>query len=88
MICQAVVYTKPNCPQCVETKTLLKQRGVDIQEKPVSSADDIGEMMEHIGMAVRTMPQVFINCGDKETYIGSLTEVKTFFSTQWQNPNQ
>lgn len=61
------VYSKPNCPQCVATKTMLMQRGHQYKEIILDIGQPKQEGVEYISRIdllalapdARTMPQIF-----------------------------
>jgi glutaredoxin len=53
---EVVVYTKPNCPQCVQVKNVLKSADISYTEKEISP-DNIDMLMNY----TRSAPAVFIN---------------------------
>jgi len=57
------IYTTPICPYCVRAKSLLKKKGVDIEEIDVFMDCDARSEMEAKADGRRTVPQIFI--GDK-----------------------
>ena len=61
------IYTKDNCPLCVQAKQLLKSKGLEYGEH---NADDVHvrEALNEYYPYIRQMPAVFIN----EQYVGGL----------------
>ena len=61
------VYSKPNCPQCVATKTMLMQMGhqykeiiLDIGQSKLDGVEYISrEDLLKLAPDARTMPQIF-----------------------------
>lgn len=73
---QAIVYTKPNCPQCDAAKQLLKSRGITVLEMTVGLNVTREELMEQFPSA-RSVPQVVIN----GHHVGGLEGTKVYLST-------
>lgn len=71
MASRVIVYTTEYCPFCMRAKDLLKRRGVDFREIPVSIDDEEkwDELEKKSGM--KTMPQIFLD----ETLVGGFTEL-------------
>jgi glutaredoxin 3 len=53
------VYTKNNCPYCVQAKTRLKQGGWDFEE--INIEEDAQARDWLIAQGHRTMPQIYHN---------------------------
>lgn len=61
------VYSKPNCPQCVATKTMLTQRGYTYKEVVLDISQPKQDGVEYISRdellrlapGAKTMPQIF-----------------------------
>jgi len=71
---KAVVWSKYHCPYCDQAKALLKQRGIEFEEKKIGDGYTKEELLEAVPNA-RTVPQIFI--GDQ--LIGGFTELKSHF---------
>jgi glutaredoxin 3 len=68
---KAVVWSKDQCPFCDQAKALLKQRGIEFEEKKVGHGYTREQLLEAVPTA-RTVPQIFL---DGEL-IGGFTELK------------
>ena len=68
---KAVVWSKDNCPHCVEAKKLLITKGYEVDERKVGFNTTKEDLLLAVPTA-RTVPQVFI----EEQYIGSLDNLK------------
>ena len=57
------VYSKNNCIFCTKAKTLLKNLGLEYEEKSLEKdfGSDPTKLVEDIGKNVRTMPQIKID---------------------------
>jgi glutaredoxin 3 len=51
------VYSKNNCPFCVQAKNLLKLKGIDFQEVKIDEDSDAKEFVLSEGH--RTVPQIY-----------------------------
>jgi len=56
-----VIYSKQNCVYCSKAKSLVKNLGLEYEEKMMESFDSPQAMLEDIGKQVRTMPQIKID---------------------------
>ena len=71
-IMKAVVWSKYHCPYCDQAKALLKQKGIEFEEKKIGDGYTREDLLEAVPTA-RTVPQIFL---DGEL-IGGFTELKT-----------
>ena len=57
------VYSKPSCTYCEKAKYLLKNLGLEYEEKSLEKdfGSDPSKMLEDIGKNVRAMPQIKID---------------------------
>ena len=65
------IYSKPQCPFCVQAKALAERKGYDLTYKMLDEDFDREALMETFPGA-RTFPQIIVD-GDK---IGGFTEFK------------
>ena len=70
---KAILWSKYNCPYCDQAKALLKQKGIQIEERKIGDGYTKEELMEAVPDA-RTVPQIFVD----EQLIGGFTELKIF----------
>ena len=67
---KAVVWSKPACPYCDKAKNLLKNKGIEYEEKNIAEGYKIQDLLELLANA-RTMPQIWLN----EVQIGGYYEL-------------
>jgi glutaredoxin len=70
---KAIVWSKDQCPYCDQAKALLKQKGIEFEERNVSRNWTREQLLEAVPTA-RTVPQIFMN----EELVGGFTELKTY----------
>ena len=75
---KATIWTKSNCPYCVQAKTLLEQQGIEFEERKIGSGYTKEDLLESVPHA-KTVPQIFL---DGEL-VGGFTELKTRFSKDY-----
>jgi glutaredoxin len=68
---KAIVWSKNQCPFCVQAKALLESRGIDYEERNVQT-DWTKEQLLAAVPAARTLPQIFLD----DNYIGGFTELR------------
>jgi glutaredoxin 3 len=66
-----IVWTKPNCPNCDQAKALLKNKGIEYEERNIGVDWTKEQLLEAVPSA-RTVPQIFMG----EEYVGGYTELK------------
>jgi glutaredoxin-related protein len=67
----AIIWSKDNCPYCDQAKALLKQKGIEIQERKIGHGYTREDLLEAVPDA-RTVPQIFLD----GNLIGGFTELK------------
>jgi glutaredoxin 3 len=68
---KAVVWSKNQCPFCVQAKALLESKGIEFEERNVSTDWTREQLLEAVPTA-RTLPQIFLD----DNYIGGFTELR------------
>ena len=68
---KAIVWSKENCPYCVQAKALLKQKGIKFEERNVSKDWTREQLLSAVPNA-RTLPQIFLD----DKLIGGFTELR------------
>jgi glutaredoxin len=76
---KAIIWSKYHCPYCDQAKALLKQKGIEFEEKKIGDGYTKEELLEAVPTA-RTVPQIFLD----NKLIGGFTELKAHFDKeQW-----
>lgn len=70
---KAIVWSKYNCPFCDQAKALLKQKGIQIEERKIGDGYTKEELLEAVPTA-RTVPQIFLD----DKLVGGFTELKEY----------
>lgn len=68
---KAVVWSKNSCPFCVQAKALLEKRGIEYEERNVSTNWTREQLLEAVPDA-RTLPQIFLD----GQHIGGFTDLR------------
>jgi glutaredoxin len=68
---KAIVWYKYHCPYCDQAKALLKQKGLEFEERKIGDGYTKEDLLEAVPTA-RAVPQIFID----EKHIGGFTELK------------
>jgi glutaredoxin len=71
---KAIVWSKDQCPYCINAKKLLEQKGYGIEERKIGGGYTKQQLIEAVPLA-RTVPQIFL---DGE-YIGGYDQLKEYF---------
>jgi len=76
---KATVYSKNACGYCVQAKSLLKMKGIEIQEFNIQLDNDarvrLFEECSKINVVPRTAPQIWLD----DEYIGGYHELQKHF---------
>jgi glutaredoxin 3 len=68
---KAIVWSKNACPFCDQAKNLLKLKGIEFEERNISTDWTREQLLEAVPDA-RTVPQIFLD----EQLIGGFTELR------------
>jgi glutaredoxin 3 len=74
---KAIVWSKENCPYCVQAKMLLSQKGIEIEERKIGEGYTREDLLEAVPTA-QTVPQIIL---DGE-YVGGFKELRAKFMEQ------
>lgn len=69
---QVIVWSKDGCGYCVMAKNLLKLKGIDFEERNITSSHWTKKDLLEMAPTARTLPQIFF--GDE--CVGGYTELK------------
>jgi glutaredoxin len=72
---KAIVWSKNQCPFCDQAKSLLKLKGIEFEERNVSTDWTKEQLLESVPNA-RTVPQIFLD----DQLIGGFNELKQHFA--------
>lgn len=75
---QVIVWSKNPCPYCDQAKALLKMKGIEFEERNITTGNWTKEQLLESVPGARTVPQIFID----DQLIGGFTELKKFFENQ------
>ena len=68
---KAIVWSKPNCPQCTSAKQLLQLNNIEYEEKNIAEGHKIQDLLALVPNA-KTMPQVWLD----DEHIGGYLELR------------
>ena len=57
---KALVWSKDMCPYCDRAKALLKQKGIQYEERKIGSGYTKEQLLESVPTA-KTVPQIFLD---------------------------
>ena len=58
-----VVYSKENCPKCVQAKAILDSAEVAYEVVFVDAPENADTLAQLLALGHRSMPQIYIQCG-------------------------
>jgi glutaredoxin len=68
---KAIVWSKENCPYCQQAKALLESKGIEFEERNVSTDWTREQLLAAVPNA-RTLPQIFLD----DKLVGGFTELR------------
>ena len=68
---KATVWSKDQCPYCVQAKALLESRGIEYEERNINNGWDKDDLLTAVPGA-RTVPQIFLD----EELVGGFNELR------------
>jgi glutaredoxin 3 len=68
---KAIVWSKDQCPYCVQAKALLESKGIEYEERNVSKDWTKMQLLEAVSTA-RTLPQIFLD----DKLVGGFNELR------------
>ena len=74
---KAIVWSKDQCPYCVQAKALLESRGIEYEERNIENGWDKDDLLAAVPTA-RTLPQVFLD----DKLVGGFNELRKHFETK------
>ena len=86
-----IIYSKPNCSFCTQSKQLLASKGIDYVEIELDQGQAKSADVTYISLTeframlpdAKTLPQIFYRHGGAapcKEYIGGFTELKTYLN--------
>jgi glutaredoxin 3 len=73
---KAIVWSKDQCPYCVQAKALLESRGIEYEERNIMHGTYTKEQLLEAVPTARTLPQIFLD----EEYVGGFTELRNILT--------
>ena len=69
---KAIVWSKENCPYCLQAKALLTQKGIEFEERNITAGTWTKDQLLEAVPTARTLPQIFLD----DNYVGGFTELR------------
>lgn len=74
---KATIWSKDMCPYCDRAKALLKQKGIEFEERKIGNGWSKEQLLESVPTA-RTVPQIFLD----ELHIGGYDDLVKHFKQE------
>jgi glutaredoxin len=74
---KAIVWSKDQCPYCVQAKSLLQSKGIEYEERNINQTWTKEQLLEAVPSA-RTLPQIFID----DQLVGGFNELRQHLQTR------
>lgn len=75
---KAVVWSRDHCPYCVSAKKLLEIKGIEYEERNISSGQWTREQLLEAVPNARTVPQIFLD----DQLIGGYDRLQEHFKNE------
>lgn len=70
---RATIWSKDNCSFCTQAKKLLDSKGIEYEERNISTGQWTKEQLLESVPTAKTLPQIFLD----DRYVGGFTELRT-----------
>lgn len=70
----AIIWSKDQCPHCVQAKNVLKMKNIEFEERNISNGGWTKEQLLQEVPTARTLPQIKIG----GNYIGGFSELQQY----------
>lgn len=74
---KAIVWSKPDCMNCTKAYTLLKNKGIEVEERKLGFGWNREQLFEAVPNA-RSVPQIFID----EKHIGGYDDLVKYLEAK------
>lgn len=68
---KAIIWSKEQCPYCVQAKNLLNLKGIEFEERKIGDGWTKEQLLEAVPTA-RSVPQIFLD----DELVGGFTELR------------
>lgn len=69
---KAIIWSKPDCPFCVQAKNLLASKNIEFEERNIMAGTWTKEQLLEAVPTAKSLPQIFLD----EELIGGFTELR------------
>lgn len=69
---KAIVWSKTPCPYCDQAKNLLAAKGIEVEERNITSGNWTKEQLLEAVPGARSVPQIFLD----DEFIGGFNELR------------
>lgn len=66
---KAIIYSKPNCPYCIQAEGLLSDNNIEYTKLVLDEHYTREDLLEKVPNA-RSVPQIFLYNNSEEVYVG------------------
>lgn len=70
------IYGRDGCTSCNKAKMLCEMKSVNFDYLTVPDDISAEQLRERVGNNVTTLPQIFLNQGDSQQYVGGYDELR------------
>lgn len=79
---QVIIYGKDDCVECNKARMLCQIQSIDFQYHLVGQGVSVDELQAKVGQPVRSLPQIFIQQGGADDYVGGYDALRQALAKQ------